>query len=228
MAGTDAVGVRGAVIVDRHPLWVDAISRLLAKMDIDVRAQCADVVEGKRLVKEHAPDLVIAGLDRTESEDEVWDFLRACKEAHPAARVVVFGAPAEPRTISAAFAEGAAAYCTHTASGLDLEVAIRQSFESSIYLATGRVPSSGNGAAKTEEPEASARELTNRERQILQLVAEGRSNSQVARTLWITEQTVKFHLSNIYRKLEVANRTEASRWAQLHGLLPASLTEAAA
>jgi DNA-binding CsgD family transcriptional regulator len=38
--------------------------------------------------------------------------------------------------------------------------------------------------------------------------------------LWVTEQTVKFHLSNIYRKLEVSNRTEASRWAQLHGLLP--------
>jgi DNA-binding CsgD family transcriptional regulator len=38
--------------------------------------------------------------------------------------------------------------------------------------------------------------------------------------LWVTEQTVKFHLSNIYRKLNVSNRTEASRWAQLHGLLP--------
>jgi DNA-binding NarL/FixJ family response regulator len=42
----------------------------------------------------------------------------------------------------------------------------------------------------------------------------------VARLLWVTEQTVKFHLSNIYRKLEVSNRTEAGRWAQLHGLLP--------
>jgi DNA-binding CsgD family transcriptional regulator len=40
--------------------------------------------------------------------------------------------------------------------------------------------------------------------------------------LWVTEQTVKFHLSNIYRKLDVSNRTEASRWAQVHGLLPAT------
>ena len=61
--------------------------------------------------------------------------------------------------------------------------------------------------------------LTKREREILQLVAEGHSNSQLARMLWVTEQTVKFHLSNIYRKLDVANRTEASRWAQIHGLL---------
>ena len=61
--------------------------------------------------------------------------------------------------------------------------------------------------------------LTRRELEILRLVAEGHSNAQLARMLWVTEQTVKFHLSNIYRKLDVANRTEASRWAQLHGLL---------
>ena len=69
---------------------------------------------------------------------------------------------------------------------------------------------------------ASRHSLTRRELEILQLVAEGHSNSQLARMLWVTEQTVKFHLSNIYRKLSVSNRTEASRWAQFHGLLPAT------
>ena len=62
--------------------------------------------------------------------------------------------------------------------------------------------------------------LTRREVEILGLVAQGYSNAVMARMLWVTEQTVKFHLSNIYRKLDVANRTEASRWAQLRGLLP--------
>ena len=62
-------------------------------------------------------------------------------------------------------------------------------------------------------------ELTRREREILQLVARGHSNRRVARRLWVTEQTVKFHLSNVYRKLGVSNRTEAGRWAQLNGLL---------
>ena len=65
-----------------------------------------------------------------------------------------------------------------------------------------------------------AQQLTRRELEILRLVAEGHSNSQLAQLLWVTEQTVKFHLSNIYRKLDVSNRTEASRWAQLNGLLP--------
>ena len=70
--------------------------------------------------------------------------------------------------------------------------------------------------------------LTRRELEILTLVAEGHSNAQLARMLWVTEQTVKFHLSNIYRKLNVSNRTEASRWAQVHGLLPLSSQSTAA
>jgi len=61
--------------------------------------------------------------------------------------------------------------------------------------------------------------LTKREQEILRLVSEGKSNGEVARKLWVTEQTVKFHLSNIYRKLGVTNRTEAGRQAQLIGLL---------
>jgi DNA-binding NarL/FixJ family response regulator len=99
----------------------------------------------------------------------------------------------------------------------DLAAAIRQTLCRSIYLpnATSAVDESLQALRLSgDEPE-----LTRREVQILRLVAEGHSNAQVARILWVTQQTVKFHLSNIYRKLGVANRTEASRWAQLHGLL---------
>jgi len=64
-----------------------------------------------------------------------------------------------------------------------------------------------------------AHRLTKREVEILRLAAEGHSNAQMARMLWVTEQTVKFHLSNVYRKINVGNRTEASRWAQVNGLL---------
>lgn len=61
--------------------------------------------------------------------------------------------------------------------------------------------------------------LTLREKEILALVAEGATNGQIARMLWVTEQTVKFHLSNTYRKLGVANRTEASRYAHVNNLV---------
>ena len=62
--------------------------------------------------------------------------------------------------------------------------------------------------------------LTNREVEILRLAAQGLTNGRIARDLWVTEQTVKFHLSNVYRKLGVSNRTEASRYAIQTDLLP--------
>ena len=68
-------------------------------------------------------------------------------------------------------------------------------------------------------------QLTAREREILALVSEGTGNKQIARQLWVTEQTVKFHLSNIYRKLQVSNRTEASRVAHANGLISLSRDE---
>ena len=92
----------------------------------------------------------------------------------------------------------------------DLMAAIRQSFEQSIFLATSRSarPTGGEMPGTSRRPER-AGNLTKRETEILRLVAEGYSNSQAAEMLWVTEQTVKFHLSNIYKKLHVANRTEA-------------------
>jgi DNA-binding NarL/FixJ family response regulator len=68
--------------------------------------------------------------------------------------------------------------------------------------------------------------LTLREKEILGLVAEGATNGQIARSLWVTEQTVKFHLSNTYRKLGVANRTEASRYAHVNNLVAAPVAVA--
>jgi len=120
----------------------------------------------------------------------------------------------EAEHVHATLAAGAAAYVLKTADPEDLAVAVRQTFAQSVYFADGR-----SGVRTVERVAEQPARLTQREREILQLVAQGDSNAQLARTLWVTEQTVKFHLSNIYRKLEVANRTEASRWAHLHGFV---------
>jgi DNA-binding NarL/FixJ family response regulator len=81
-----------------------------------------------------------------------------------------------------------------------------------------------------EAPSAEDSPLTEREGEILRLVACGATNGEIARTLWITQQTVKFHLSNIYRKLDLANRTEACHYAHVTGLVapPDELPVAAA
>jgi DNA-binding NarL/FixJ family response regulator len=144
--------------------------------------------------------------------------LRRVREAHPGVKSVVVADGNDPESVEAAFAAGASIYCIRTAERGDLASAVRQVFQHSIYVAASEHCGVPSAQAPPYERETDV-ELTRRELEILQLVAEGHSNSQLAKMLWVTEQTVKFHLSNIYRKLNVSNRTEASRWAQVHGVL---------
>src|SRR4051794_40124494 len=156
--------------------------------------------------------------------------IRSCRERVDSLRVIVLGASREPADIDAAFEAGALAYAVKTAHPDDVASTVRQTFDSTIFLAN---TSGGHGHASAASASDSAviaeddADLTRREREILALVAEGHSNRELARMLWVTEQTVKFHLSNIYRKLDVANRTEASRWAHRHGLVGRREVEAA-
>jgi len=210
------VRTRSAVIVDRYPLWLDALGRLLAQSGVEVLGSARRTEDGLALVEEHRPDLLVLGIGENEEED--WhDAVRELHVRLPSLRTVVVSARADDETIEHAFAAGVAAYCVKSAAPEDLAVAIRQPFDQTIHLARSRtLPLAGTPVPSQA---AGRPELTRREIEILMLVAEGYSNSQLARMLWVTEQTVKFHLSNIYRKLNVANRTEASRWAQLQGLL---------
>jgi DNA-binding NarL/FixJ family response regulator len=182
------------------------------------RATLAD--EALQLIREHEPDLLIAEV----ATREALSCLSGALELRPDLKVIVLSTSRDPDDVDAALAAGAAAYVVKTAQPEDLVSAVRQAFKTSVYLAGDRSFSS----ARRPEPNGDVKSLTQREVEILRLVADGRSNAQVARVLWVTEQTVKFHLSNIYRKLSVANRTEASRWAQLHGLLPAAEPRSAA
>jgi DNA-binding NarL/FixJ family response regulator len=209
---------RSAVILGNHPLWMEGLERLLGSLGISGVATARTSAEAVALVGERRPDLFVADLDGIEPLDGS-ELLQRVRAQHPAIRIVVIANAADEHAIEFAFAAGAAAYCTKAAEPDDLSVAIRQSFEHSIYLAASRGGEAPRPAVE-QLPEAPQHDLTRRELEILRLVAEGQSNAQVAGLLWVTEQTVKFHLANIYRKLAVANRTEASRWAQLHGLLP--------
>jgi DNA-binding NarL/FixJ family response regulator len=212
-------GERTAVVLDRHPLWLDAFEQLLERVGIRVVGKTTSAEEALALVEEHRPDVLITGAESVRGDADDIACVREAREIHPTLKSVVVSAQNDAQCVEAAFAAGASAYCVKTAQPEDLASAIRQSFEHSVYFASGQP---GSLAPRpTIAPEDDVPELTRRELEILQLVAEGHSNSQLATMLWVTEQTVKFHLSNIYRKLDVANRTEASRWAQLHGLLPA-------
>jgi DNA-binding NarL/FixJ family response regulator len=209
-------GERTAVVLDEQPLWLEAMEQLLLRVGVGIVGKTTDPAEALQLVEDHRPDILLVDYGLSAGELDAAECVRKAQELHPELKTVVLSATAEPQQIESAFNAGASVFCVKTAAQDDLMAGIRQAFEASIYLAhSATAPTPREPVALQEAPE-----LTRRELEILRLVAEGHSNSQLARMLWVTEQTVKFHLSNIYRKLDVANRTEASRWAQLRGLLP--------
>jgi DNA-binding NarL/FixJ family response regulator len=183
----------------------------------------------REAVREARPDIAI--VVGTENAETAARQVREVSDEAPSALVLVLAARSEDGEILDEVCHAAAFACAAIASEQhDLD-----------SLAAGPTPSSaqvnGNGAAAATAPtawtgataEQIAREqeepagpwpLTAREREVLCAAAEGHSNAQIGRQLWVTEQTVKFHLSNIYRKLGVSNRTEASRAAIMRGIVP--------
>ena len=199
-----------AVIVDAHQDWWEPTERALANADVAVVGKAASYEEGTRLVERLRPDLIVVDTAMTAPGADAFTFLSTMRDRFPATRVVAMSRSADARDIELAFASGASAYVVKRSSD-DLAATVRQLYARSLYLA---VP-----AASSPPPAVVPAGLTAREREILALTAEGLSNHSIARQLWVTEQTVKFHLSNVYRKLGVRNRTEASRWAHARGML---------
>ena len=204
------------VICDSHPMWLDAVEQVLQRIGIRVVGKTTSTSEALSMVEEHRPDLLVTEIKGANGDLSGLTLIERSRSAVPSLRPLVLSMHQDAQIIDSALAAGASAYVVKTAHPEDLASAVRQAFSHSVYLAGPRnpTPAPANTPAMDDE-----RGLTRRELEILRLVAEGHSNAQLARMLWVTEQTVKFHLSNIYRKLDVANRTEASRWAQLHGLL---------
>jgi DNA-binding NarL/FixJ family response regulator len=210
---------RTAVVHDPHPLWIDAVELVLESIDVAVVGRAAETEQALSLVQEHRPDLLLCELRDSGAGMSGVKLIQAARQHHPALRVVVLAASQDPADIDTAFEMGALAYVLKTAHPTDVAATIRQTFDHSVFLATTH--SNGMAPASNHAPEAEhdGVGLTRREREILALVSEGHSNRELAQMIWVTEQTVKFHLSNIYRKLDVSNRTEASRWAHKHALV---------
>jgi DNA-binding NarL/FixJ family response regulator len=125
---------------------------------------------------------------------------------------VVLSAFSDPEHIQAAFQRGATAYVVKSVAPVDLPSALRQALDETVYQGIRVI---GDIAATN----ADGLGLTERELSMLKALSRGLSNQAISKEFWVTEQTVKFHLSNIYRKLGVANRTEAARFAYERGLV---------
>jgi DNA-binding NarL/FixJ family response regulator len=160
-------------------------------------------------IEQSSPDVVL--LDRELRGVDALAFLDRVRMRDASPAVVILSEDADPDHVQAAFARGAFGYVLKRIDPGDLPAAIRQAVDGTAYHARG-LPAVDGAAAR-------AAGLTPRELDVVRVVARGLSNSAAGKELWVTEQTVKFHLTNVYRKLGVDSRAAAVRWAAARGLV---------
>jgi DNA-binding NarL/FixJ family response regulator len=179
--------------------------------DLEIAATTTEPLKIQGLVRQVRPDVVLLdvlmpGLDGlTVLERVLGEF--------PDMVVVMLSASEDPQVIQTAFQLGARAFVLKHIRSADLAGAIRQAIQGTVAF------SSTSAFLEAAVEAASGAGLTRKQHEILNLVAAGMTNPAIARELWISEQTVKFHLTRIYRHLEVRNRTGAVNKARRLGLL---------
>jgi DNA-binding NarL/FixJ family response regulator len=199
------------LLADDHRLILSGIRRALEEVDdIEVVGEAESGSQVLPLIHQTSPDLVL--LDLRLPDMNGLSCLDAIRKRYPEVKVVVLSAFSDSEHIQAAFQRGATAYIVKSVSPVDLPSALRQALEDTVYQGVRVIGDVGGG-------NGDGLGLTERELSMLRALARGLSNNAISKEFWVTEQTVKFHLSNIYRKLGVANRTEAARFAYERGLI---------
>ena len=199
------------VLADDHQLMLTGIRRALeADGGFEIVGETQNGAQVLPLVARTEPDLVLLDL-RMPNMDGL-ACLDEIKRRYPAIRVVMLSASQNEQMIESALRRGASAYVVKNIDPSDLPGTLRQALEGNVYSAVGTV-----GSTESFGPRAAG--LTEREISILKALAKGLSNDEIAKEFWVARQTVKFHLTNIYRKLEVRNRAEAIRKAYSFGLV---------
>ena len=205
------------VIADDHRLVLDGIRRALeADGGFEIVGETLSGTQVLPLVSRTSPDLVL--LDLRMPKMDGLACLDELRRRHPNVKVIMLSASTAPELIDTALRRGATAYILKSVDPDDLPSTIRQALEGNVYSTSGLPESSEPIGAK-------AAGLTDREITILRSLARGHSNEEIAKELWVAQQTVKFHLTNIYRKLNVKNRTEATRIAYQMGLVESPIFE---
>ncbi len=206
------------LIADDHQLMLEGIRLALADAsDIEIVGEATSGTRVLPLVKRTSPDVVL--LDLRMPDTDGLRCLESLRQYHPDVKTIVFSGSDDPDVIQAAFQRGASAFILKRIDPVDLAPVIRQVLDGNVFYPV---------EARPVVREAADSGLTQREADILKALAEGLSNKQIARQFWLSEQTIKFHLTNIYRKLSVGSRTEAVRHAYENGLIENPMLRATA
>ncbi|TDC73758.1 response regulator [Streptomyces hainanensis] len=203
------------LIVDDHQVVRRGLRTFLeVQDDIEVVGEAADGAAGVERAEELRPDVVLMDV-KMPGTDGVEALGRLSELGNPA-RVLVVTSFTERRTVIPALRAGAAGYVHKDIDPEALAGAIRAVHAGHVLLQPEVA-----GALLAQAPGGSggrAGSLTDREREVLALIARGRSNREIARALVLSEKTVKTHVSNILMKLDLADRTQAALWAVRHGV----------
>ena len=207
------------MVVDDHPMWRDAVERDLQEAGFDVVAVAADGDQAIARFPAARPqvvvlDLQIPGPDGVAVTEQV---LRH----DPSARVLVLSASGEQDDVLAAVKAGATGYLLKSASRAELLDAVRRTAAGDPVFTpglAGLVLGEFRRLAEPSAPEPGAPQLTERETEVLRMVATGMSYKQIAERLVLSHRTVQNHVQNTLRKLQLHNRVELTRWALEQGL----------
>jgi DNA-binding NarL/FixJ family response regulator len=204
------------LVADDHPLILQGLRRSLdACEDIEIVGEARSGSELLALVERRAPDIVL--LDMSMPEPDGLACVRKIRSSWPNVRTVVLSARDDRESIDSALHAGANAYVLKSVGSLDIASVLRQVSDGGAVFHAPTVPAAASGQGSASDQPV----LTERETEILAAVADGKTTKSISGDLWLSEHTVKFHLTNIYRKLGVSNRSGAIRYAYEHGLLSA-------
>jgi len=199
------------LIVDDHPVVRYGLSHALAaEPDLDVVGEAAEAGEALEKLQSLAPDVIVLDLELGESHGV--EALRAIREVAPSIAIIIYTAHSEPERISEAAELGFQGYLTKEANARALANAIRAVYQGGTVLeplVASTLMARMHNRARPAAPSPDKKVLTGRERQIMTELMTGRSNRLIAERLFISERTVKFHITSILGKLHAKNRTEA-------------------
>ncbi|MER5783277.1 response regulator transcription factor [Streptomyces mobaraensis] len=204
------------LLVDDHQVVRKGLRTFLEiQDDIEVVGEAGDGAEGVARAEELRPDVILMDV-KMPGTDGI-EALRRLRALDSPARVLVVTSFTEQRTVIPALKAGAAGYVYKDVDPDALAGAIR-----SVHAGHVLLQSEVAGALLAQEDTGGSQSrgnaLTEREREVLALIADGRSNREIARALVLSEKTVKTHVSNILMKLDLADRTQAALWAVRHGI----------
>ncbi len=219
VAGAAPAPVR-VMVVDDHTLFRRGLTALLsADARLHVVGEAADAAEALARAPSLAPDVVL--LDNHLPGATGIDALPGLREAVPGVRVLMLTVSEDERDLARALAAGAAGYLLKTAEADWLVASILRVVDGESVVSpemTSKLVAALRHAAAPAAP-APADALSPRERDILRELARGGSNKEIARALDIAETTVKVHVQNVLRKLELPSRVHAALYAVEHGLI---------